>query len=79
MDIAEDTSKRYNDSSFITTKLINEKSRYEGLTNAVLDNLRDKYIPFSCSEETLNNFNVDAIKQRKNSIMKFLKDFVQIE
>ena len=78
-DNSKATSERYNDTSFITTKLINEKSRYEGLTNAELANVRNNNIPYSCTEETLNNFNVNDIKIRKNTMLKILKDFLQTE
>lgn len=78
IDVAGRTSERYNDSSFITTKLINEDSRYEGLTNKELTMLRDKMIPFCCSDVTLNSFSVDEIKQRKTGFLKFIRNFLSV-
>ena len=78
MDNPEDTSKRYNDSSFITTKLIIENARYEGLTNNELYDLRNNIIPYVCPESIVNEFKVEAIKQRKSGILKFLRDFLQV-
>lgn len=78
MDNADDTSKRYNDSSFITTKLIIDNSRYEGLTNNELYDLRNNIIPYCCPENTINDFKVEAVKQRKSGILKFLRDFLQV-
>lgn len=78
-DNADATSKRYTDSSFITTKLIMENSRYEGLTNIQLADLRANNIPYCCAEENLNEFDETMIKQRKNNISKMIRDFLQIE
>ena len=78
-DNADATSKRYTDSSFITTKLIMGDSRYEGLTNEQLSILRDKYLPYCCTVENLNRFDEDMIKQRKNGISKMLRDFLQVD
>jgi len=78
-DNADATSKRYTDSSFITTKLIMENSRYEGLTNSQLADLRTHNIPYCCTEGNLNEFDETMIKQRKNSISKMLRDFLQID
>lgn len=75
---AEATSKRYTDSSFITTKLILKDARYEGLTNNQLADLRNNDIPFCCTEENLNAFDETMIKQRKNCISKIIRDFLQI-
>ena len=78
-DDADATSKRYTDSSFITTKLIMEDSRYEGLTNEELTILRNMYVPYCCTVENLNRFDENMIKQRKTGISKMLRDFLQVD
>ena len=69
-------SRKYSDSSFITTKLMIKGNRYESLTNEEIDGLyRTKVVPFYTSEEKINNFE-NEIEIRRNEIIFKIKDFL---
>lgn len=70
------TADRYGDSSFISTKLMVDGNRYEGLTGQEIDSLRKNVIPFSSDRETINNFE-DRISERKNAIACLIKEFLK--
>lgn len=69
------TSDRYGDSSFISTKLMVDGNRYEGLTAQQIDSVRENVIPFSADRETINNFE-DRIQHRSNEIARRIKEFL---
>ena len=69
-------SKKYSDSSFITTKLLIKGNRYESLTNEEIDNLyTTKVVPFCTNEDKINNFESE-IEIRRNEIILKIKDFL---
>jgi hypothetical protein len=69
------TADRYSDSSFITTKLMVDGNRYEGLTNQQIEALRANVIPFTTDKDTINNFETGII-DRSNAIAMRIRDFL---
>lgn len=67
-DDGDSTSKRYSDSSFISTKLIVQGNRYEGLKNEEIKGLQENIIPYTATENNVNQFDVSQINERKNRI-----------
>lgn len=70
------TADRYGDSSFISTKLMVDGNRYEGLTGSQIDSVRKDIIPFSCDRETINNYFEERINVRSNEIARSMKAFL---
>lgn len=69
------TANRYGDSSFISTKLMVDGNRYEGLTEQQIVSVMKNVIPFSADRETINNFE-GRIKDRSNEIARKIRDFL---
>ncbi len=69
------TSDRYGDSSFITTKIMINGNRYEGLTNFQMKNIRENIIPLCVDKETINNFE-SSIINRRDEIARKIKEFL---
>lgn len=69
------TSDRYGDSSFITTKIMINSNRYEGLTNPQMKDIRENIIPFCVDKNTINNFE-SSIICRRDEIARKTKEFL---
>lgn len=66
------TFDRYCDTSFISTKLMIDGNRYEGLTNQQIKYLQNKIVPFLTDKETINNFE-NRIKERTTAIANMMR------
>jgi hypothetical protein len=72
------TSDRYADSSFISTKLIVDGNRYEGLTNQQIETIQKNIIPFHAEKAVINNFE-RRIEERANEIAYKIKEFLELK
>jgi hypothetical protein len=77
-DNAEKTTSLYNDSTFITTKLMLDDARLGNLTNAQIAEVKANCLPMSFDGEKLNDFNEECIRNRRTKIIKLLRDFLTI-
>lgn len=69
------SSERYTDSSFISTKLMIDGNRYEGLSNEECEAVREKVIPYHKDKDTINNFE-EHIEYRRNEIALRVKSIL---
>lgn len=70
------TSERYSDSSFISTKLMIQGNRYEGMSNDEIKNISENILPYTADKDTINNFE-DEIVKRKNQIAIKIQEYLK--